>query len=195
MTIGSVSSTNALLKQLEANGLSVAKAKLVETDVTAAAAATPVAAKGTTDAANVRAALDARIDSDVASGKLSKSDAAAVKKTLDEIDGQSSGTGSADQAAPATAQSPAQGGGPSSGGGGGGGGGTATEVSETVTVSGSTKTTVTTYSDGSTTTATATATDADKAKYEKTKTDANSGEAANDYLSTIEPGALVDQAA
>ena len=90
MTISSVTATNPLLKQLEANGLSADKAKLVATDLAAATATTAGNTGTVTSSVSVRAALDTRIAADVSSGKLSKDDAAAVKKTLDQVDAQSS---------------------------------------------------------------------------------------------------------
>lgn len=202
MTISSISSTSSLLQQLEANGLSADKAKLVGNDLAAAEKTTALAtgATSTVSAASVRAALDSRIAADVSSGKLSKSDAATVTKTLDDIDAQSGGSGITSQAAPAAA--PAQSTGTASAGsgggghgGGGGGGSSKTELSETVTVVGSTETTTITYTDGTSATTTTVATEADKVKYGKPDAATPSAQAASDYLSTIEPGSLINQSA
>jgi hypothetical protein len=195
----SVRSTNPLLAQLQAQGLSSAKASLVASDMDAAAKEVVgkdgAGAGSAPDKQSVRVALDKRIASDVAAGKLSESDAAEVKKALDEIDGKSPAAAGGDGEATSDATAKA-GGGPRGGGGGGAGGGTQkTERSRTVTVAGAIKTTTITYTDGTSETTTGTASNADEAKYGKQgAADAQSGTAA-DYLSTIEPGSLFDQAA
>ncbi len=207
MTVPNISTSKPLLTRLEANGLSADKAKLVGSDLAAAvkSAALEMGSTATTSA-SVRAALDAKIAADVASGKLTQGDAAVVKKTLDGIDGQSGGSGITSQAAPAAAASAdaagsaaaagGQGRGDGDGGGGGGGGGSSkTERSETVTVVGSTKTTVITYTDDTTSTSTTTATDADIAKYAKASVAAAMPDVAGSYLSTIEAGTLFSQTA
>ncbi|WBO23055.1 hypothetical protein [Sphingomonas abietis] len=204
MIISSNSATSALTQQLQANGLSDAAVKQVNGDLAAAVKDVTGASGGSADAASVRAALDQRISADVASGKLSAGDAAKVSKTLDQIDGQASGSGITSQSAPVAAApaSGAAGAAQGGGGGGGGGGGSAskTELSRAVTISGATETTIITYTDGSTATTTTVASDADKIKYGKpAATDANgttsAATAAQDYLSTIEPGSLIDQQA
>ena len=195
MNIGGVSSANAVLKRLEANGLSVSKAKLVDSDLTAAIKAGSAGAGKPADATSVRAALDTRIAADVLSGKLSASDAATVRKTLDESDGQAS-TGDAASPSQTRAASKAGGNQDTDGGGAKGGGGGApakTELSEIVTVTGSTKTTVITYTDSTTSTTTATATAGDKAKY-GAKSGATS-HIADEYLATLKPGSLIDETA
>jgi hypothetical protein len=202
VSISSISSTNTLLKQLEAGGLSASTAKLVDKDLEAAASAAQGAATATTPVASVREALNAKIDADVSSGKISVGDAAKVKNTLDNIDAQSSGSGITSQGAQptptpaATTASgdavPGHGGG---GGGGGGGGATKTEVSETVTVAGSTMTTIITYTDGTSETTTTTATAADIAKYGNAAATDATNSAASAYLSTIDKGSLIDLSA
>lgn len=212
MTIASISASSVtsnsalLLAKLEANGLTVGKATLVQSELAEAkksVAASGISA-GTPGAVSVRAALDARIDADVSSGKLSKSDALAVKKTLDDIDSQTSGSTSNSQTAAASTQvdSSAAAGGGAPAGGGGSASTEKTVLSETITVTGSTKTTVTAYTDGTSTTTTTTATSADEARYgndnasdtctKDTDRDAASV-AAKNYLSTIEPGSLINR--
>jgi hypothetical protein len=71
-------------------------------------------------------------------------------------------------------------------------------MSRTVTISGSTETTIVTYTDGTSETTTSVASDADKIKYGKpsaTDASATGDTAAQDYLSTIEPGSLIDKQA
>jgi hypothetical protein len=204
------SATNPFLQALEANGLSDAKANLVGNDlVTAFEQATPDSS-GSVSASDIRAKLDAQIASDVAAGKLTQSDADAVTKTLDQIQGQPSDTdaGTGATAAPADVTSASEaaitdGSDVSAGGGGGGGGGgsSKTEIGESITVSGSIKTTTITYSDGTTLIETAEATDADKQKYGKKNVEAVEAEAnkqastAKAYLSQTKPGSLFDLAA
>ena len=194
MNISSVGTTSPLSKQLEANGLSTAKASLVQSDLTASQ---PVSAKApSTLTPATRAAFDAKISADVLSGKLSAGDAAAVKKTMDKMDGgASASTATTSGSAGASATSAPAGGAKSGGGGGGGGGGGSdkTELSELVTVSGSTMTTVITYTDGTTSTTTAAATDTDMAK--SATTELGSPGSAIAYSPAIEKGALVNQVA
>ena len=160
MTISIAGSSSPFLKQLETNGLSASKAALVQKDLSDAQAATTSAA-GSTVSPATRAAFDTKISADVLSGKLSTSDAAAVRKTMDNLGAGSASTTDASQTAPIGASSSQAAGSAGAakidgGGGGGGGGGSAskTELSETVTISGSTMTTVITYTDGTTSTTT-----------------------------------------
>ncbi|WP_206239269.1 hypothetical protein [Novosphingobium terrae] len=201
----SADTTNPLLSKLEANGLSADKAQLVENDLANAFADTASGStSGTVDVKSVRAALDQKIDEDVASGKLSASDATAVKKTLDDLDAQSSGTSTqsstaatttatASDSSASTSSAQSSGSGSGSGGAGGAGGGgssTKTELSETVTVSGGIKTTVITYTDGTTSTTTTAATDQDQQKYGSKQAEQAAASTASKYLSTIQPGSL-----
>ncbi len=209
------SATNPFLQALEANGLSDAKANLVGNDLVTAFEQSTPDSSGSVSASDIRAKLDTQIASDVASGKLTQSDADAVKKTLDQIQGQSDDAGSDASTSAATAPadvtsaseaaitdgSDAS----SSAGGGGGGGGGKTEVGESITVSGSIKTTTITYSDGTTLIETAEATDADERKYgkknveaavaEQTKDAAKQASKSKDYLAQTPPGTLFDIAA
>lgn len=198
MMVSSVSSTNSFVTQLKANGLSANKVTIVEKDLAAVEKASAFASGSTTttiSSASVRAALNTKIDADVSSGKLSASDAAAVKKTLDKIDAQSGASTTTSQSTSAargsSADAPTKAG---KAGGGGGGSSAKTEVSETVTVTGSTKTTTITYSDNTTDTTTTTATAADQAEYAKPAVSDATNNVAKTYLSTIEPGSLINQA-
>jgi hypothetical protein len=200
----SISSTNPMLARLQAQGLSSDKASLVASDMEAAVKEVTGKGGGGKDGASagaapdkltVRAALDKRIASDVAAGKLSESDAAEVKKALDEVDGKPQAA-AGDDGEPAS-EAPGKAGGGPRGGGGGGAGASAqkTERSRTVTVAGAIKTTTITYTDGTSETTTGSASTADEAKYGKQgPADAQTSTVA-DYLSTIEPGSLFDQAA
>ncbi|RYF06813.1 MAG: hypothetical protein EOO77_26445 [Oxalobacteraceae bacterium] len=199
MTISITGSSSPFLKQLETNGLTASKATLVEKDLSAAQTAT-TSASSTTISPATRAAFDAKISADVLSGKLSASDAASVRNTMDNLGGgsasstdtsQSASTGTASSQAGANAGAVKTGG----GGGGGGGGGSKTELSETVTISGSTMTTVITYTDGTTSTTTTTATDADKAEYDKAATNNTAKGAAAGYQATIDKGAVLNKLA
>lgn len=184
--IGAITVTNPLVSKLEANGLSEAKAKLVQSEMDAAVKdATSAGADGSKpDGASVRAALDKRVSADVASGKLSKEDAAEVKTTLDQIDAQSGSNATSGSAPSGSVQH---------GGGGGGGSTSKTELSRTVTISDPIKTTVITYTDGTTKTSTSVATTSDDQRYAKPNAaQASQQDATQSYLSTIEPGSLVD---
>ncbi len=194
----STDTTNPLLAKLEANGLSADKAQVVENDLSGVLSDATGSGSGPVDSASVRAALDQKIDEDVASGKLSQSDATAVKKTLDDLDAQASGSGavtaqtssSSDSSGSAAAGGSSASGGAGGAGGGGGGSSTKTEVSETVTVSGGIETTVITYSDGTTSTTTTAASQQDEQKYDKQPAQAAAESTASKYLSTIRPGSL-----
>lgn len=194
MSIGGIGSVSPLLSQLQAQGLSKDKSKLVADDVAAATAQS--GASGTAGAAKitpeVRAAIDTKISADVLSGKLTKSDATAVKAVLDKAEGQAAPTasGQSADAAPAAAEET---GGAKAGGGGGGGESKKTELSESIVVAGSTKTTTITYTDNTTETTTKTATQSDIVRY--SKPDAAQAEAAKEYSPAIEPGLIVDQLA
>jgi hypothetical protein len=201
--ISSVSSSNSLVTTLEANGLSAAKAKLVNADASAASKAVSSAigtSASRTNSTAVRTILNAKIDADVASGKLSTTDAVAVKKTLDDIDSQLTGPTAAQSSTGAAGPEQASGssaaaGSASRGGGAAGGGTTAkTEASETVIVAGAIKTTVITYTDGTTSTSTTAATDEDQAKYDKASTASSAkNDVSQKYLSGITPGTLFNQ--
>jgi len=93
VNIGILSATDPALRMLQADGLSDAKAKAVASDAPKTAEPAPSAKIRPTGNiapsvkfASLRAALEARIDSDISSGQLAASDAPAVRKTLDEID-------------------------------------------------------------------------------------------------------------
>jgi hypothetical protein len=198
----SADTTNPLLSKLEANGLSADKAQVVQDDLSSVLSDSSGTGSGPVDAKSVRAALDQKIDADVASGKLSASDATAVKKTLDQLDAQASGTGastaaqtsaaasSSDSSGSAAASGSSASGGAGGAGGGGGGSSTKTEVSETVTVSGGIKTTVITYSDGTTSTTTTAASQQDEQQYGSKQAEQAAASTTSKYLSTIQPGSL-----
>ncbi|WP_068080318.1 hypothetical protein [Novosphingobium rosa] len=199
----STDTSNPLLAKLEANGLSADKAQVVEDDLANVLSQGSASGSGPVDVKSVRAALDQKIDQDVASGKLSESDAAAVKKTLDDLDAQTSGTdtGTASSQAQSTdttstdstgstQTSSAGASGAKGGGGGGGGSSTKTELSETTTISGSLKTTIITYTDGTTSTTKTAASAEDVQKYGTKAQQTATADTASKYLSTIQPGSL-----
>lgn len=195
MTISIAGSSSPFLKQLETNGLTASKAALVEKDLSAAQTTTTSVA-GSTVSSATRAAFDARISADVLSGKLSASDATAVRKTMDNLNGGSASSKDAGQAASTGAASlQAAGSAGVKKAGGGGGSGSKTELSETIAISGSTMTTVITYTDGTISTTTTTATDADKVKYDKPGSSDQAEGAAAGYSNTIDKGALFDKVA
>ena len=194
MTISIAGSSSPFLKQLETNGLTASKAALDQKDLSAAQTATTSTASSTISTAT-RAAFDAKISADVLSGKLSASDAAAVRKTMDNMSAASASSADTSQGAPSVAASSQGGSSAGAAKGGGGGGASKTELSETVTISGSTMTTVITYTDGTTSTTTTTATDAEKAKYETPGTNGQAQDAKIEYAPTIDKGALFDKVA
>ncbi|CAN5130549.1 hypothetical protein BH10PSE13_BH10PSE13_06850 [soil metagenome] len=185
MALGAVGSSTALTGALLAKGLTSDTAKLVRQDLDQSVA-TSTDASGKVDGLAVRAKLDDQIAADVASGKLSKDDAAAIAKVLDEVD-------KASDATDATPAKGAAGGGGPPGGGGGGGSSEKTELSRTVDIVGNIKTTTIKYTDGTSETKSGFTTD-------KSKKEAASGAASDDakarsWLATIEPGSLVDKLA
>ncbi|PZU10934.1 hypothetical protein [Sphingomonas sp.] len=193
IVIVTASSTTVLQRKLESSGLSSAKADLVQSDLNAAVA--DAGGSGAAKPASVREALDKRIAADVASGKLSESDATDIRKTLDKM-GDASVTASADTTSPTTASSTAGQASAGKGGGGGGGGeASKTELSRTVTVAGTVKTTIITYTDGTSETTTSTASSADKSRYGKAAQSADRPTTPDTYLASIEPGSLMDTAA
>ena len=93
MNIGILSATDPALRKLHTDGPSDGKAKPIASDAAETAEPAPaVKARPTGNIApsvkfaSLRAALDARIASDISSGQLAASDAPAVRKRLDEID-------------------------------------------------------------------------------------------------------------
>jgi hypothetical protein len=189
MTVSAIGSNNPLTSALLAKGLSSDKIKLVEQDLEASVTAATPASGAKPDNASVRATLDKRIAADVASGKLSKEDAAAISKVLDEADQASANT---DKASGSTAPA---GGPPKGGGGGGGAGGSSekTELSRTVLITGNIKTTTITYTDGTTETTTGPANGEKSTKDNAATTSSDS--VASNYLAQIEPGSLIDKLA
>jgi hypothetical protein len=94
VNIGILTSTNPQLRdQLEAKGRPDAKAEQVDSAVTAVAAKPRPTGNvaPSTRYPSLRAALDARIAVDLSSGTLTKSDAAVVARTLDDIDNRVGG--------------------------------------------------------------------------------------------------------
>ena len=207
MSVTSVGSRDAaysalLSSRLQAQGLSPQKTALVLGDAKVALEKIQAVRSGPPDKAAIRDALESRIASDVASGKLTEEDAKTVNATLDQID-QQGPPGQPPEGA--GAQHRGGGGGPHGGGGHGGGegGGSSankTELSETVTVTGKLKKTTILYTDGTSESSTTVLTDSAKdSKYLKSpvydlmKASAETTGAADktrNYLSTLDPGSL-----
>lgn len=214
MTLGAIGSTSSILQTLETKGLSATKAKLVQSDLDASIQSATGLSGAKPDIAAVRGVLDQKIAADVASGALSKDDAAAVSKTLDDLQGSdataSTTSTAAGSAAAGTTATASAGGSKPSGGGGGGGAAEKTEVSRTVVVAGAMTTTTITYSDGSSDTevTASTGTDAKQAVGAATAPSTASAQSASagaaaslsaaassvaaDYKPKIVPGMLVD---
>ncbi len=154
MSISLSTSTSPLTSALTAQGLSSRKAALVESDLQASVQAVSGSGGAKPATAEVRAALNERMDADVAAGKLSREDADAVNETLDAMD-EAGGGEAADPAAAASGEGTAKANGAAKGGapaGGGGGGGSSekTELYRTEVDSGTVKTITITYTDGTT---------------------------------------------
>jgi hypothetical protein len=108
MSIGSItsavtsaaSSGSTLASLLQTSGLSADKIKIVEGDLAdtrqSLASSMSASVSGTVDSTAFRAAIDAKIADDVASGKLTAKDAEAVGKALDQIEGTASGASGTD---------------------------------------------------------------------------------------------------
>jgi len=194
MAIGSIGSSNPLLRDLQSAGISSQKAKLAADDITQALQSVGRNGKGAPDPAKVRDAVNERIADDVKSGKLSQADADKVFKTLDNLQAKFAANG------------PPPGAGPGGGGATGGGEASKVELSRTVTVSGGVRTTTIVYTDGSTETSSQVDTGAggDDAKNgsDKVNQAANAPYAANpavnkllDYLKSVTPGSLFEDIA
>ena len=93
---GSSTSPQArLLADLQSNGLASDKAGLVASEIDSAVQSTKSSSTGKPDQASVRAAIEKQLSADVASGKLSESDAALVRKTLDDFEKKMGSAGGA----------------------------------------------------------------------------------------------------
>lgn len=201
MIINSVTSTPAdyLVVNLETNNIAAVNAQVARDAEATAAANARLAANESErlDMQRMRDALDRRIQQDVQAGIISESDAAAVRKTLDEIDAQNRAdeTAAADAAQSNNAASVQA-------GTSGSTDSTAirTVLTETVTITGPLKTTVTTYTDGTSETTTTVATPQDALTYGQQSSDATAANTAANtiamqYLATIEAGTLFVQMA
>jgi hypothetical protein len=153
VSISLSTSTSPLTSALTAQGLSSRKAALVESDLQASVQAVSGSGGAKPATAEVRAALNERMDADVAAGKLSREDADAVNETLDAMD-EAAGGEAGDPAAAASGDGTAKANGAAKGGapagGGGGGSSEKTELYRTEVDSGTVKTITITYTDGTT---------------------------------------------
>jgi len=195
MTLGTIGSSTSVLQTLETKGLSGSKAQLVQSDLDASIQSATGLSGTKPDIASVRNVLDQKIAADVASGALSKDDAAKVSKTLDDLQAADGATTAATGAATTSDTAEAGGSGGAASAGGGGGGGTAkTELSRSVVVTGAIKTTTITYTDGTTTTeiTASTGDDAKKATGAKPVETATAGSANAEYKPRIVLGTIVD---
>jgi hypothetical protein len=174
---------------LHSKGLSADKAQRVQDELAQSVSAS-TAADGKVDGTAVRAKLDQQISADVASGKLTREDAATITKALDDAD-KASGTSGA---------SPAADGAKAAGRSGGGGGGRSsattdsaekTELSRIETISGDIKTTTISYTDGTSETTTGPA-NGEKSKKDQIAQPAAAEATAKTWLAKIVPGTLVD---
>ncbi len=199
MSIGAVGSGTDITSLLRANGLSSTTADYVASEVQDVTQASGPISTQTLDQESVSAALSARIDADVAAGKLSASDASTIKQTLGLSEDTSSGESStattaaaSTEASASSASSAASG----AGGAGGGGGGSddssdKTEVSRTETIANGVKTTVIVYDDGSSETQVA-YTAAPDTSQSAAVASAYGQEDADSYLASIAHGTFLD---
>ena len=100
MSISSVSGSSTspqarLLADLQSNGLASDKAGIVASEIDSAVQSTKSSSSGKPDQASVRAAIEKQLSADVASGKLTESDAALVRKTLDDFEKKMGSAGGA----------------------------------------------------------------------------------------------------
>ena len=198
----------SLVSNLKANGLTAEKANLAAADVQGAIQQVGMAQRGPANKAAITEALQQRISADVASGKLSTSDAAAVYKTFEQMDpakqnGGAGGPPPSDGSAPP----PSKGAGSQHGGAAGGAAqdpSTKVILSQTDLVIGNLQTMMIIYTDGTSDTKTQPVSN-DAKLYTKSyaangqamSVDGNansimSGSKVQSYLSTIQAGSLFD---
>jgi len=199
----------SLVANLKANGLTAEKANLAAADVQGAIQQVGMAQRGPANKAAITEALQQRISSDVASGKLSTSDAAAVYKTFEQMDpAKQNGGAGAPPPPDGSAPPPSKGaGGPNGGGADGAGQDSSTKVilSQTDLVIGNLQTMMIIYTDGTSDTKTQPVsndaklyTKSSAANGQAISVDGNansnmSGSKVQSYLSTIQAGSLFDQ--
>ena len=120
----------SLVSNLKANGLTADKANLAAADVQGAIQQVGMVQRGPANKAAITEALQQRISADVASGKLSTSDAAAVYKTFEQMDPAKQNGGAGGPSPPdGSAPPPSKGaGGPTGGGADGAGQDSSTKV-------------------------------------------------------------------
>ena len=98
--------SSPLVSNLRANGLTADKAILAAADVKGAIAKIGMVQRGPANKAAITAALQEQISADVASGKLSATDAAAVFKTFEAMDPAKQKGGAGAKAPPAAGDAP-----------------------------------------------------------------------------------------
>jgi len=198
----------SLVANLKANGLTAEKANLAAADVQGAIQQVGMAQRGPANKAAITEALQQRISADVASGKLSASDAAAVYKTFEQMDPAKQNGGAGGPPPPEGSAPPLSkgAGSPHSGGSGGAAQDSSTKVilSQTALVRGNLETMMNIYTDG--TSETKTQPVSNDAKLYTKSSAANSqaisvdglpnsnmsGSKVQSYLSTIQAGSLFD---
>ena len=199
----------SLVANLKANGLTAEKANLAAADVQGAIQQVGMAQRGPANKAAITEALQQRISADVASGKLSTSDAVAVYKTFEQMDpAKQNGGAGAPPPPDGSAPPPSKGaGGPNGGGADGAGQDSSTKVilSQTDLVIGNLQTMMIIYTDGTSDTKTQPVsndaklyTKSSAANGQAISVDGNansnmSGSKVQSYLSTIQAGSLFDQ--
>ena len=194
----------SLVSNLKANGLTAEKANLAAADVQGAIQQVGMAQRGPANKAAITEALQQRISADVASGKLSTSDAAAVYKTFEQMDPAKQNGGAGGPPPPEGSAPPPSKGAGSQHGGAAQDPSTKVILSQTDLVIGNLQTMMIIYTDGTSDTKTQPVsndakfyTKSSAANGQAMSVDGNansnmSGSKVQSYLSTIQAGSLFD---
>ena len=194
----------SLVSNLKANGLTAEKANLAAADVQGAIQQVGMAQRGPANKAAITEALQQRISADVASGKLSTSDAAAVYKTFEQMDPAKQNGGAGGPPPPEGSAPPPSKGAGSQHGGAAQDPSTKVILSQTDLVIGNLQTMMIIYTDGTSDTKTQPVsndaklyTKSSAANGQAISVDGNansnmSGSKVQSYLSTIQAGSLFD---
>ena len=195
----------SLVSNLKANGLTADKANLAAADVQGAIQQVGMVQRGPANKAAITEALQQRISADVASGKLSTSDAAAVYKTFEQMDPAKQNGGAGGPPPPEGSAPPPSKGAGSQHGGAAQDPSTKVILSQTDLVIGNLQTMMIIYTDGTSDTKTQPVsndaklyTKSSAANGQAISVDGNansnmSGSKVQSYLSTIQAGSLFDQ--
>ena len=194
----------SLVSNLKANGLTADKANLAAADVQGAIQQVGMVQRGPANKAAITEALQQRISADVASGKLSTSDAAAVYKTFEQMDPAKQNGGAGGPPPPEGSAPPPSKGAGSQHGGAAQDPSTKVILSQTDLVIGNLQTMMIIYTDGTSDTKTQPVsndakfyTKSSAANGQAMSVDGNansnmSGSKVQSYLSTIQAGSLFD---